>query len=66
MCTASCVLPDCLTTPSCLLPPLPQASALALRRVPEVNASWYPDFIRQYHTVDCSVAVQVGVLWWRQ
>lgn len=43
-------------------PTLPclQASALALRKVPEVNASWFPDFIRQYHTVDCSVAVQVG------
>lgn len=38
-----------------------QASALALRKVPEVNASWFPDFIRQYHTVDCSVAVQVGL-----
>lgn len=36
-----------------------QASALALRRVPEVNASWMGDFIRQYHSVDCSVAVQV-------
>ncbi|PRW58316.1 Dihydrolipoyllysine-residue acetyltransferase component of pyruvate dehydrogenase mitochondrial [Chlorella sorokiniana] len=35
-----------------------KASALALRKVPEVNASWFPDFIRQYHTVDCSVAVQ--------
>lgn len=39
-----------------------QASALALRKVPEVNASWFPDFIRQYHNVDCSVAVQVGGL----
>lgn len=38
-----------------------KASALALRKVPEVNASWYPDFIRQYHTVDCSVAVQTPV-----
>jgi pyruvate/2-oxoglutarate dehydrogenase complex dihydrolipoamide acyltransferase (E2) component len=37
-----------------------QASALALRKVPEVNASWFPEFIRQYHSVDCSVAVQVG------
>lgn len=35
-----------------------KASALALRAVPEVNASWYGDFIRQYHTVDCSIAVQ--------
>jgi pyruvate dehydrogenase E2 component (dihydrolipoamide acetyltransferase) len=39
-----------------------QASALALRKVPEVNASWFPEFIRQYHSVDCSVAVQVGLL----
>ena len=35
-----------------------KASALALRAVPDVNASWMGDFIRQYHTVDCSVAVQ--------
>ena len=42
-------------------PRRPQASALALRKVPEVNASWFPEFIRQYHTVDCSVAVQVCV-----
>ena len=35
-----------------------KASALALRAVPEVNASWYGDFIRQYHSVDCSIAVQ--------
>eukprot|EP00884_Botryococcus_braunii_P019441 jgi/Botrbrau1/6180/Bobra.0344s0020.1 len=35
-----------------------KASALALRKVPEVNASWFPDFIRQYHYVDISVAVQ--------
>jgi len=46
----------CPLAPALLL----QASALALRKVPEVNASWHPDFIRQYHTVDCSVAVQVG------
>lgn len=30
----------------------------ALRAVPEVNASWYPDFIRVYHNIDVSVAVQ--------
>ena len=30
----------------------------ALRKVPEVNASWYSDFIRVYHNVDVSVAVQ--------
>jgi pyruvate dehydrogenase E2 component (dihydrolipoamide acetyltransferase) len=35
-----------------------KASALALKAVPEVNASWYGDFIRQYHSVDCSIAVQ--------
>ena len=30
----------------------------ALKKVPEVNASWHGDFIRQYHNVDVSVAVQ--------
>jgi pyruvate dehydrogenase E2 component (dihydrolipoamide acetyltransferase) len=35
-----------------------KASALALKAVPEVNASWHGDFIRQYHSVDCSIAVQ--------
>jgi len=35
-----------------------KAASLALRRVPEANASWHGDFIRQYHTVDCAVAVQ--------
>ena len=30
----------------------------ALRKVPEVNASWNTDFIRQYHNIDVSVAVQ--------
>ena len=30
----------------------------ALRKVPGVNASWFPDFIRQYHDVDVGVAVQ--------
>jgi len=35
-----------------------KASALALRQVPEVNSAWHGDFIRQYHNVDCSVAVQ--------
>lgn len=33
-------------------------SLQALRKVPEVNASWFPEFIRQYHTVDICVAVQ--------
>ncbi|BDA46555.1 Dihydrolipoyllysine-residue acetyltransferase component of pyruvate dehydrogenase complex, mitochondrial [Coccomyxa sp. Obi] len=35
-----------------------KASAVALRKVPEVNASWYPDFIRVYDNIDVSVAVQ--------
>ena len=35
-----------------------KASALALKQVPEANASWHGDFIRQYNKVDCSVAVQ--------
>ncbi|GAB5590269.1 pyruvate dehydrogenase complex dihydrolipoamide acetyltransferase component (E2) [Umbelopsis nana] len=34
-----------------------KASALALKKVPEVNASWQGDFIRQYHNSDISVAV---------
>ncbi|KAI9142599.1 2-oxoacid dehydrogenases acyltransferase-domain-containing protein [Paraphysoderma sedebokerense] len=34
-----------------------KASALALKDVPEVNSSWYNDFIRQYKTADISVAV---------
>lgn len=35
-----------------------KAAALACKRVPEVNASWQGDFIRQFNSVDCSVAVQ--------
>ena len=35
-----------------------KASAAALRQVPEVNASWFGDYIRQYHNVDVTVAVQ--------
>lgn len=35
-----------------------KASALALRDVPEVNSAWMGDFIRQYDSVDISVAVQ--------
>ena len=34
------------------------APAQAMRKVPEANASWHGDFIRQYHNVDISVAVQ--------
>ena len=30
----------------------------AMRKVPEANASWHGDFIRQYHDVNVSVAVQ--------
>ena len=35
-----------------------KASAMALKKVPEANASWHGDFIRQYNMVHCSVAVQ--------
>jgi pyruvate dehydrogenase E2 component (dihydrolipoamide acetyltransferase) len=35
-----------------------KASAMALKKVPEANASWHGDFIRQYNTVNCSIAVQ--------
>jgi hypothetical protein len=35
-----------------------KASALALRDVPELNASWMGTFIRQYDNVDINVAVQ--------
>ncbi|MCL4133446.1 UNVERIFIED_CONTAM: hypothetical protein GTU68_011322 [Idotea baltica] len=34
-----------------------KASALACRKVPEANSSWLDTVIRQYHTVDVSVAV---------
>ena len=30
----------------------------AMRKVPEANASWHGDFIRQYNDVNISVAVQ--------
>ena len=36
-----------------------KASALTLRDVPEVNASWMNDFIRKYNYVDISVAVAI-------
>lgn len=35
-----------------------KASAAALRTVPDLNSSWHGDFVRQYHNVDVSVAVQ--------
>lgn len=34
-----------------------KASAIALQKVPEVNSGWFGEFIRQYHSVDISVAV---------
>lgn len=30
----------------------------ALKKVPGVNSSWHGDFIRQYHNIDISIAVQ--------
>ncbi|CAA6667084.1 unnamed protein product [Spirodela intermedia] len=35
-----------------------KAAALALRKVPQCNSSWMNDYIRQYHNVNISVAVQ--------
>ncbi|XP_078442116.1 dihydrolipoyllysine-residue acetyltransferase component 3 of pyruvate dehydrogenase complex, mitochondrial-like [Wolffia australiana] len=35
-----------------------KAAALALRKVPQCNSSWTTDYIRQYHNVNVSVAVQ--------
>ena len=34
-----------------------RAAALALKEVPEANASWFEDAVRMWHTVDISVAV---------
>ncbi|CDS04005.1 hypothetical protein LRAMOSA06960 [Lichtheimia ramosa] len=34
-----------------------KASALSLKKVPEVNAAWQGDFIRQYKNADISIAV---------
>ena len=34
-----------------------KASALAMKKVPEVNSSWFDTYIRQYNNVDVSVAV---------
>lgn len=34
-----------------------KASALSCLRVPEVNSSWQDTYIRQYNSVDVSVAV---------
>ena len=35
-----------------------KAAAMALKKVPEANAEWCGDFIRQYHAAHVSVAVQ--------
>lgn len=34
-----------------------KAAAVALQQVPEVNAAWHGDFIRQHNTADISIAV---------
>ena len=36
-----------------------RAAALALKQVPEANASWFEDAVRMWHTVDISVAVAI-------
>ncbi len=33
----------------------------ALKKVPDVNAAWYPDFTRRFHSIDISIAVQTPV-----
>ena len=38
-----------------------KASAAALRKVPEVNAQWMGDKIRQFHSADICVAVQTDL-----
>lgn len=40
---------------------LVKASAIALKKVPQVNSSWQDGFIRQYQNVDISVAVATPV-----
>lgn len=35
-----------------------EISLQALKKVPGVNSSWHGDFIRQYHNIDISIAVQ--------
>jgi len=37
-----------------------KASALALKKVPECNSQWMNDYIRQFHSVDISVAVSTA------
>lgn len=34
-----------------------KAAAVALKEVPDVNAAWYGEYVRQYHSVDISIAV---------
>jgi pyruvate dehydrogenase E2 component (dihydrolipoamide acetyltransferase) len=34
-----------------------RASALAMRRFPQVNSSWQGEFIRKYHRIDIAIAV---------
>jgi len=38
-----------------------KAAAAALMKVPECNASWHGDFVRQYSAADISVAVQTDI-----
>jgi len=37
-----------------------KAAALASKKVPEANASWHGEFVRQYHAVDINLMVGVG------
>jgi len=37
-----------------------KAAALASKKVPEANASWHGDFVRQYHAVDVNLVLGVG------
>ena len=56
---SKCQTSQCLLQHSQSLLVDPDFFALqALRKVPEVNASWNTDYIRQYHNIDVSVAVQ--------
>ncbi len=37
-----------------------KAAALASKKVPEANASWHGEFVRQYHAVDINLMIGVG------
>jgi len=37
-----------------------KAAALASKKVPDANASWHGDYVRQYHKVDVNVVIGVG------